>query len=101
MTENISPRAGWAFVLGSTLALAGLWHARTNLGMAWAGGGIIALAIILSIAALIVILDAWLQVGGGSEREFHGLSDIYAMVIDAPWWTKAIVVLSGVAWALV
>lgn len=98
MIDSISARTGWCFVLVSTLLLAGFWYARASLGMAWAGWAYLGVAGVVSIAALVVAVSAFLEAGGGGPREWHALSDLYALAGDTPWWGKAVVVLGAVAW---
>ena len=100
MIESIDWRAGWGFVVGSALALGGLWYARGPLQMDWAGMAYWGVAGVVSLAALVVVMSAFLDAGGGGAREWHALSDIYALVNDTPWWGKALVVMSAVAWVV-
>ncbi|MEZ6234041.1 MAG: hypothetical protein R3B68_07615 [Phycisphaerales bacterium] len=99
--SNISWRAGWGFVLAAVALLVGFWAAFEPGGMAWAWWGYAVTASVVSVAALVVVLSAWLDAGGGSEREFWALSEWLALVGDTPWWGKALVVLGGVAWVVV
>lgn len=100
MIDSIDWRAGWGFVAVGSAALAGLWYVRGPLAVAWAAPGHMVVAVVMSLAALVVVMSAFLDAGGGGPREWHALSDWYALVNDTPWWGKAVVVVSAVGWAM-
>lgn len=98
MIESIDWRVGWGFVVGGVAALTGLWYAHGPLEMSWAGPAYVVVAVVVSLAALVVAASAFVEAGGGGPREWHALSDLYALVNEAPWWSKALVLLAALAW---
>lgn len=88
-------------VAGSVLALGALWYLRGPMEMGWAVWGYGVAAGVASLIGLWVVVCAFLDAGGGGPREWHALSDLYALVNDTPWWGKVMVVLGGIGWALV
>lgn len=64
----------------------------------WARWGYMAVAGVVTLAAMVVATSAFMEAGGGGAREWHALSDWYALVNETPWWGKAVVVLGAVSW---